>query len=99
MGLLGLGMRAGHLVIGVDGVRAALQRGEVHCLVLASDASPRATEKTLALAQAKKVPVIPGPSADEIGMKLGRPPVMAVGVRDRALARGIQGIEELKIDD
>ena len=90
MGLLGLGMRAGHLVIGVDGVRNALQRGEVQCLVLASDASPRATDKTLALAQAKKVAVIRGPAADELGMKLGRPPVMAVGVRDRALAKGIQ---------
>jgi ribosomal protein L7Ae-like RNA K-turn-binding protein len=89
MGLLGLGMRAGHLVIGVDGVRNALQRGEVQCLVLASDASPRATQKTLALALAKKVAVVKGPAADELGMKLGRPPVMAVGVRDRALTKGI----------
>ncbi|MEP7325799.1 MAG: ribosomal L7Ae/L30e/S12e/Gadd45 family protein, partial [Gemmatimonadota bacterium] len=93
---LGLGMRAGHLVIGVDGVRNALQRGEIRCLVLASDASPRATQKTLALAQATKVAVVQGPSADELGMKLGRPPVMAVGVRDRDLAKGIQ--ESVKHD-
>lgn len=90
MGLLGLGMRAGHLVIGVDGVRKALQRDEVRCLVLASDASPRATAKTLALAQAKRVAIVQGPAADTIGLKLGRPPVMAVGVRDRDLAKGIQ---------
>jgi ribosomal protein L7Ae-like RNA K-turn-binding protein len=87
--LLGLGMRAGHLVIGVDGVRSALQRNDVRCLVLASDASPRATEKTLALARAQQIPVVEGPVAEELGRKLGRPPVMAVGVRDRALAQGI----------
>lgn len=90
MGLLGLGMRAGHLVIGVDGVRSALQRGDIQCLVLAKDASPRATDKTLALAKARQIPVVSGPLADELGRQLGRPPVMAIGVRDRDLARGIQ---------
>ena len=89
MGLLGLGARGGNLVIGVDGVRQAMQRDEVYCLVMASDASPRATEKTMALARARDIPVITGPSADEIGRRLGRPAVMAVGVRDRALAKGI----------
>ncbi len=32
---------------------------------------------------------VPGPSAAAIGAQLGRPPVMAVGVRDRALAGGM----------
>jgi hypothetical protein len=41
------------------------------------------------LATAKAVPIVPGPRADVIGAQLGKPPVMAVGVRDRALARGI----------
>jgi ribosomal protein L7Ae-like RNA K-turn-binding protein len=89
MGLLGLGARGGNLVIGVDGVRQALQRDEVYCLVLAKDASPRATDKTVALARARQVPVVTGPLALDLGNRLGRPPVMAVGVRDRALARGI----------
>jgi ribosomal protein L7Ae-like RNA K-turn-binding protein len=89
MGLLGLGLRAGNVVVGVDGVRGGLQRDEFWCVVLAADASERAVDKVVALARAREIPVVPGPSADEIGRKLGRPPVMAVGVRDRALAKGI----------
>ena len=89
MGLLGLGLRAGNVVLGVDGVRGGLQRDEFWCVVLATDASERAMEKVVALARAKQIPVVAGPSADEIGRKLGRPPVMVVGVTDRSLAAGI----------
>jgi hypothetical protein len=46
-------------------------------------------DKVVRLAKAKSVPIVSGPSADAIGAQLGKPPVMAVGVRDRALARGI----------
>jgi hypothetical protein len=35
------------------------------------------------------VALLPGPSAAAIGAQLGKPPVMAVGVRDRALAGGM----------
>ena len=89
MGLLGLGLRGGNLVIGVDGVHGGLQRDEFWCLVLADDASPRARDKVAALAKGKGIPVVPGPSADEMGKRLGKPPVMVVGVRDRSLAEGI----------
>jgi ribosomal protein L7Ae-like RNA K-turn-binding protein len=89
LGLLGLGLRAGHVVIGVDGVRRGLQNGEVRCVVFASDASPRAMDKVIRLARAHGVPLVPGPQADAIGRQLGRPPVMVAGVRDRALADGL----------
>jgi ribosomal protein L7Ae-like RNA K-turn-binding protein len=89
LGLLGLGLRAGHVVIGVDGVRRGLQSREVRCVVFASDASPRAMDKVIRLAQAHGVPLVPGPRADAIGRQLGRPPVMVAGVRDRALADGL----------
>jgi ribosomal protein L7Ae-like RNA K-turn-binding protein len=86
---LGLGLRAGNLVIGVDGVRGGLQRDDFWCVVLANDASMRAVDKVVALARARDVPIVPGPSADYLGLKLGRPPVMVVGVTDRSLADGI----------
>lgn len=88
-GLLGLGLRAGHLVVGVDGVRAALQRGQCHAVVLAADASPRAREKVERLAMARRVPLVRGPLAASLGSRLGRPPVMVAGVCDAALARGV----------
>jgi ribosomal protein L7Ae-like RNA K-turn-binding protein len=87
--LLGLGVRAGNVVIGVAGVRAGLQRGKISCVVLAADASQRTIEKVARLAEAKQVPVLRGPVADELGAGLGKPPVQAVGVSDPALARGL----------
>jgi ribosomal protein L7Ae-like RNA K-turn-binding protein len=87
--LLGLGLRAGNVVIGVTGVRASLQRRKVVCVVLAQDASRRTIDKVERLAEATKVPVIRGPVAVELGAGLGKPPVQAVGVTDSALARGL----------
>ena len=87
--LLGLGVRAGSVVIGVAGVRARLQRNALACVVLAADASPRAVEKVVRLAEGRRVPLVPGPDAAAMGGRLGRPPVMVVGVRDRGLAEGI----------
>lgn len=89
LGLLGLGRRAGSLILGVDGVRRELQSGKLHCVVVAADASPRALEKVVRLAVGRGVPVVTGPDAATIGVQLSKPPVMAVGVRDRALADGI----------
>jgi ribosomal protein L7Ae-like RNA K-turn-binding protein len=77
------------LAIGVDAVRAELKGAMLRCVVIAEDASPRTMEKVVRLAAARGVPLVTGPSADAIGAQLGRPPVMAVGVRDRALADGI----------
>ncbi|HET8713476.1 MAG TPA: ribosomal L7Ae/L30e/S12e/Gadd45 family protein [Gemmatimonadales bacterium] len=87
--LLGLGVRAGNVVIGVAGVRAGLQRGKVYCVVLAADAGRRTIDKVARLAEAKQVPTLRGPSAEELGAELGKPPVQAVGVSDPALARGL----------
>ncbi len=87
--LLGLGVRAGNVVIGVAGVRAGLQRGKLACVVLAQDAGQRTIEKVVRLAEAKQIPMLRGPHAAELGAGLGRPPVQAVGVTDPALARGL----------
>lgn len=91
--LLGLGVRAGSVVIGVAGVRARLQRNALACVVLAADASPRTRDKVERLARARGVRVLVGPAADRLGVELGRGrlSVQAVGVADAALARGLVG--------
>ena len=89
LGMLGLGYRGRRIVVGVDAVRRELQAGRIWCVVVAEDASPRAMGKVVRLASAKGVPMVAGPRAAAIGAQLGKPPVMAVGVRDRALADGI----------
>lgn len=93
-GLLGLGVRAGNVVIGVTGVRLKLQQGRLAVVVLAADASPRTREKVERLARARGIPVLAGPVADRLGAQLGRPPVQAVGTGDRALARGLMRLSE-----
>ncbi len=89
LGLIGLGYRARTVTIGVDAVRKDLQAGKCWCVVVAEDASPRTMDKVVRLAAAKESPRLPGPSAAAIGAQVGKPPVMAVGVRDRALAGGM----------
>jgi ribosomal protein L7Ae-like RNA K-turn-binding protein len=96
LGLIGLGYRGGRVVVGVDGVRKELQAGKCWCVVLADDASPRAVEKVVRLATAKGVLLLVGPGAAAIGAQLGRPPVMAVGVRDRALASGMVSLAPVR---
>ncbi len=89
LGLIGLGYRGRGIVIGVDAIRRELQGQRCWCVVLASDASDRARDKVARLAAAQGVPIVTGPRAEMLGAQIGKPPVMAVGVRDRALANGI----------
>jgi ribosomal protein L7Ae-like RNA K-turn-binding protein len=89
LGLLGLGRRAGTVVVGVAGVRARLQAGRLACVVVAADAGPRTRDKVTRLATARGVPVLVGPLAGRLGAALGSAPVQAVGVADPALARGL----------
>jgi ribosomal protein L7Ae-like RNA K-turn-binding protein len=87
--LLGLGLRSGKVVLGVDQVRRGLQVDRFACIVVAEDASPRAREKVVRLAAGRGIPLVGGPAAETIGSRLGRPAVMVVGVLDRALAQGL----------
>jgi ribosomal protein L7Ae-like RNA K-turn-binding protein len=73
----------------VERVREALRDRQVQCLVVAADASSRTREKVVRLAAARRVPVVAGPPADELGARLGLATVQVVGVLDRALAVGL----------
>lgn len=91
LGLLGLGVRAGRVVIGTAGVRASLRRDELAMIVVASDASARTEDKVVRLAEARGVPVLRGPAQERLGQRIGRGAVQAVGVKDRELAAGVLG--------
>lgn len=83
-------MRAGTVVVGTSGVREALQRGRVALVVLAGDHARRTDEKVGRLARARGIPVLMGPPARELGKRIGRAAVQALGVKDRQLASGIR---------
>ena len=90
LGLVGLGRRAGSVVVGTAGVRAGLQRGDIALVVVAADCSPRTGEKVGRLAKAKAVPVLSGPDAATLGHVVGAGSVQAIGVTDRQLAAGLR---------
>ena len=90
LGLLGLGLKAGRVTVGVEAAHAALQRGTAEALVMPNDAGVRAREKLVALAFHKQVPVLIAADAERLGAALGRPPVHGVAVLDRQLARGLK---------
>lgn len=91
--LLGLGVRAGSVVVGTSGVREALRRGKVALVVLAGDYARRTDEKVGRLARARGVAVLVGPPATELGKRIGRSAVQALGVKDRHLAAGIRTLK------
>jgi ribosomal protein L7Ae-like RNA K-turn-binding protein len=88
MGLLGLAARAHALVVGTGAVRDGLRHDRVVAVVVAGDRSVRTADKVERLARARGIPVVSGPPATELGRRLGRAGVQAVGLVDKAMARG-----------
>lgn len=89
LGLLGIGMRAGRVVLGTARVRALLQRGTLPLVVLARDASPRTADKVVRLARARRVPILTGPDAEALGRRFGRPAIQVLAVRDQGIAQAL----------
>lgn len=92
LGLIGLGVRGGGAVVGVELVREAAKRGKLALAVVAPDASRHSLAKVTPLLTAKRVRIIEGPGARELGAAVGRESTAAVGVLDRNLAKGIVAI-------
>jgi len=91
--LIGLGARAGSVVIGTSRVRDGLRRGEVLLVVLAGDHGRRAEEKVARLARGKGVRIVEGPDSVELGRRLGRTTVQTLGLLDPNLASEIGAVD------
>ena len=88
--LLGLGVRGRGAVVGVEQVRDAAHRGTLVLAVIAPDASRHSLDKVRPLLRARRVPVVEGPGAEQLGHAVGRETTAVVGVTDPNLALGIQ---------
>jgi len=88
--LIGLGVRARTVVVGVDQVRLAEKKGSLVFAVVAPDASANSRDKIVPLLRARRVNFVEGPTAAELGAAVGREQTAAVGVIDAQLARGIR---------
>ena len=83
LGLVGLGARGRNAVVGVDQVRAAAKKGELALALVACDAATNSTAKVLPLLAARRVRVIEGLTAEQLGGAVGRAQTAAVGIVDR----------------
>ncbi len=91
LGLVGLGVRARGVVVGVDRVREAVRAGRCRLALVADDAGPHSREKILPLCAARGVTVVEGWQADALGQAAGKERTAVVGVTDPQLAKGIRG--------
>ena len=91
LGLVGLGARGRLVVIGVEQVRLAAQKGSVQLAIVAQDVSRHSLEKVVPVLRARRVDMVEWPSAAELGGAVGRETTAAIGIVDQALARGIRG--------
>lgn len=87
--LLGFAVKAGRVTPGFSLTRQGLESGQVRFVLAARDLAPRRLE-TLARAAAQRgVGLVVAWSQVELGSLLDRGATGAVGVTDRALARGM----------
>ena len=82
------------VVVGVQLVRDAAQRGKLKLAVVAPDASHNSLDKVVPMLRAKRIRMIEGPSAAVLGAAVGRESTAVVGVVDPQLAKGIRAIVE-----
>lgn len=94
LGLLGLGVRAGNAIIGVDRVRDAAVRGKIRLAVVAPDVSRHSLDKIVPLLTARHVQMIEGPTGASLGAAVGRESTAVVGITNPALARGVRKLFE-----
>lgn len=87
--LIGLGKKAGSVVVGTSRVREGLRNGQVPLVVLAKDLSARTEEKVGRLARAKGVRIVEGPDSHELGHRFGTKSLQALGLLDANLAREV----------
>ncbi len=88
--LIGLGMRARGIVVGVEQVREAAKKNDVKLAFVAPDASHNSRDKVVPLLNARRVRFVEGPTAEELGAAVGRTQTAAVGIVDPQLAKGIR---------
>jgi ribosomal protein L7Ae-like RNA K-turn-binding protein len=95
LALIGLGVRARNVVIGVEQVRSAAHRGRLALAVIASDVSENSRDKVVPLLKAKGIESVEGPTGNELGQTVGKEITAVVGVLDTALANGIRAATRL----
>jgi ribosomal protein L7Ae-like RNA K-turn-binding protein len=92
LGLLGLAVRAGALVSGVEKVREGIRSGRIRFVIVARDVSANSRGKLLPLLDANRVQWEERFDRAELGRAVGRESLSVVGVTDASFAARLQMI-------
>jgi ribosomal protein L7Ae-like RNA K-turn-binding protein len=85
--LLGFAQASGHLVSGYNGCLAALRRGRVKLVIIATDAK-NGTKTTFNKA-AKGVPVVQAGTKEQLGAAIGKPARAVLCIMETGIAQAI----------
>ena len=88
--LIGLGLRARTVVVGVQQARVAAQKHKVVMAIVADDASENSRAKIVPMLRAKRIELLGGVTSAGLGSVVGRDATTVVAVLDAALARGMR---------
>ena len=94
--LLGFAQRASALASGEQAAEAALRRGKAFLCILSADASTNTAKKFRHAAENQGIPLMTGPSKDELGHWIGKAQRSVVVVTDRKFALSIQKAQSEK---
>jgi ribosomal protein L7Ae-like RNA K-turn-binding protein len=92
LSMLGMATRAGAAVPGTERVREAARSGTLRLAIIADDASDNSRGKLLPLLEARDVPYVIRFDRAVLGAAVGRSPLSAVGVLDKAMADRLQAL-------
>ena len=86
---LGLGRKAGKMLIGTDNVCDGVRDGRVRLILLASDASQNTVKRATNCAKYYNTEfgILDGVTTDELGRALGKSSAACVGITDENIVR------------
>ncbi len=85
-GLLSLAMKAGKLKVGEGRAQDAIRSGEVHLIILSSDAADNTLKKFSDMGSFRDIPVIRPCDRYELGSIIGREFAVIIAVADSGFA-------------
>jgi ribosomal protein L7Ae-like RNA K-turn-binding protein len=92
--LLGLAKRAGRAITGNDTVEMAVRKGQVHLIILASDATENARDRCERLAKYHQIPLIVLGTRAELGHWTGKDERVVAAITDAGFAERLRQIYE-----
>ena len=95
---LGLAVKAGKCVLGLDSVKRALKKGDVRIVLYDGEASAASLDRLISSCRAAGIPAFPFRGAERLDTAVGKANCRAAGITDNAFAENIRMLESKNRD-